>query len=444
MKRLALLLFIASSALGATVRNDDSCDVGLAPAATLLLPYFEVSEHRPWATTLFTVTNVTNVAQLARVTLWTDFSYPVFTFNIYLTGYDVQAIDLYDVIWNGRIPTSGRHGMGTWVSPQGEFSESNPRLDERECGRLPEVIPDFHIARLQTAFTEGTVAGVPQGPRGCLTAGNPHQEAVGYATIDVVGNCGSANALDPEYFTSDIRFDNALIGDYQQLNSDQHFAQANPMVHIRAIGERRLGRFRTNLPNTFYRRYQNASRPNADARQPLPSTFAVRWINGTVGSFETRFKIWLEGATGSAATCAEYRKNGKLVVTEFVAFDEDENGEGMPSRGCQIVPTCIPPPGISLPATSITSIADHEIFPHDILDTEPAGWLYLNLADGDSASPIARQAWVIASMVADGRYSVDLDAATLGNGCTNTSDMTAFTDGGVYDKFPGPAPDVNP
>src|SRR5687767_12692471 len=69
----------------ATIDNDASCDISLLPAATLLLPYFEVDITSPFATnenTIFTVTNTSQVPQIARVTLWTDFAYPVFTFNI--------------------------------------------------------------------------------------------------------------------------------------------------------------------------------------------------------------------------------------------------------------------------------------------------------------------------------------------------------------------------
>ena len=46
----------------ATTNNDDSCDIGVAPAATLLLPYFEVDLDDPAGeTTLFTITNVSNL-----------------------------------------------------------------------------------------------------------------------------------------------------------------------------------------------------------------------------------------------------------------------------------------------------------------------------------------------------------------------------------------------
>src|SRR5947199_1958141 len=87
-----------------TTNNDDSCDIGVAPAATLLLPYFEVDPTSArTTTTLFTITNVSRFPQIAHVTIWTDFSFPVLDFNIYLTGYDVQGINLFDVIVRGLI-----------------------------------------------------------------------------------------------------------------------------------------------------------------------------------------------------------------------------------------------------------------------------------------------------------------------------------------------------
>src|SRR5438270_11565527 len=102
MKSLSLLLLLmATSAFAAspsTVNNDDSCDVTVGPAATLLLPYFEVEFLNRTQNTLFTITNVTRLPQIAHVTIWTDWSYPVLTFNIYLTGYDVQGISMNQIL----------------------------------------------------------------------------------------------------------------------------------------------------------------------------------------------------------------------------------------------------------------------------------------------------------------------------------------------------------
>ena len=37
------------------------------------------------------------------MTLWTDWAYPMLTFNLFLTGYDMQSINLYDVFTRGAI-----------------------------------------------------------------------------------------------------------------------------------------------------------------------------------------------------------------------------------------------------------------------------------------------------------------------------------------------------
>src|SRR5690348_14612142 len=96
----------------------DSCDISVTPAATLLLPYFEVDTFSPQGsgtTTLFTITNASRYPQIAHVTLWTDWGYPVLDFNIFLTGYDVQGINLYDVIVRGVV-VSGTPQSGTTIN----------------------------------------------------------------------------------------------------------------------------------------------------------------------------------------------------------------------------------------------------------------------------------------------------------------------------------------
>ena len=72
---------VGGAAIGpSTTNNDDSCDISVAPAATLLLPYFEVELNKPATTaqtTLWTITNVSALPQIAHVTIWTDWSFPV-------------------------------------------------------------------------------------------------------------------------------------------------------------------------------------------------------------------------------------------------------------------------------------------------------------------------------------------------------------------------------
>jgi hypothetical protein len=68
------------------------------PAATLLIPHFEVDTlNRTGVNTVITLTNASASAAVAQVTLWTDEALPTARFGIYLTGYDQQTIDLQNV-----------------------------------------------------------------------------------------------------------------------------------------------------------------------------------------------------------------------------------------------------------------------------------------------------------------------------------------------------------
>jgi hypothetical protein len=447
---IALALACSAGATAPTsLGNNDSCDIGLTPAATLLLPYFEVAEDRTGDTTLFTVTNVTNVEQIARVTLWTDRSYPVITFNLYLTGFDVQSINLWDVLSGFGI--AHPNGTGTSVSHTGRLSGTNVRLDRSNCQLISPGIDASTAQRMQQAFTLGTDGGL------CDKVGGVHENAVGYATIDVVGNCSTNGPADPEYFTEDIRYDNVLLGDYQHVNSAEDFAHGGPMVHIRAIPEGHTPQtralFPTRFDRTFYGRFQPPAHRLLDARQPLPSTFAARWINDGNGQFQTSLRIWREGVTTASANCADFDKNERVLI-ESVAFDMHENGEGNLPEGCDAL--CIGPDLILLPSTaSIDFEPGMETFPQVIISDTVSGWVYVNLED-ESSDNGAHQGWVVASMRAESRYAVDMDAAWLGNGCSPIAPLTSYTNpalplvgSATYPTpagaiLPGPAADVNP
>src|SRR5258708_12470779 len=90
-----------------TIENNQSCDIGTYPAATLLLPYFEVELGKPEnqaSNTIFTVVNTSRAPQITRVTIWTDYGYPIIWFNVFLTGYDAQSFNMYDLLANGISP----------------------------------------------------------------------------------------------------------------------------------------------------------------------------------------------------------------------------------------------------------------------------------------------------------------------------------------------------
>ncbi len=430
----AALVVFAAAASAATPRdNDATCDIGLYPAATLLLPYFEVDlDANGGETTLFTITNTSNVPQIARVTLWTDWAFPVLAFNLYLTGYDVQSVNLRDVIVGGRVapPT----GTGWVVSPVGAFSTgANPLLDDSACAAIPPQLGPELIARMQQALTLGRVAD-------CRYVGQVHENAVGYATVDVVRACTPHLPTDRAYFGREILFDNVLTGDYQQVHGEHRFAQGSPLVHIRAIPEGGTAETRfddpaytVNFTRTFYSRLQLPSTPNADARQPLPSIFAARWISGSATTYRTLFKIWREAVTPASA-CAANFLNADIKIREIVLFDEEENPRFRVDGGC---PFCSPARG--LPAASLSDVRDEMIYP-EISSGDVGGWVYLNL-DQTRDDKSATQAWVTVSMRAQERYSIDADAIALGNGCTPPIAQSSAVGG----KAPiGPAPNGNP
>ena len=427
-----LALAFTLDAAAVTIDNDSGCDIAVLPAATLLLPYFEVDLDNPGGeTTLFTITNVTNVDQIAQVTLWTDRAFPVIVFSLYLTGYDVQSINLFDVIERGVIAPD--QGTGTNVRPRGSYSGLNGALDLTKCDRLPGALDSVYVDRMQDAFTGGFVDALGQLVPACSNIGGVHENAVGYATIDVVAACQPLYALDEAYWTQLIRYDNVLIGDYQQLNGVENSAQGGPMVHIRAIPEggtpeirARLFEFDPEFDRTFYGRFQNAATPRLDGRQPLPAQFATRWIQGGASAGSTALKVWREGANGRDAACTTAAPNGELDVRELVVFDEDENATaGLPLDR-------------TLPATSRTGIAESGVFPQ-LGNGAVGGWMYLNLdRPGDT---FASQAWVISSMRALGRFSADTDAIALGNGCSEPARLSDVTR--AFGEKIGPAPNDN-
>jgi len=473
-----------------STNNNDTCDIGVTPAATLLLPYFEVETAGTagtGATTLFTITNTSRFPQIAHVTVWTDWSFPVLDFNIFLTGYDVQGINLFDVIVRGLIVPSTPLGTSISTVPGGPTppgstigatpanNTSNPNFillgsfDVRSsCLGLPGTIQSDLALAIKNALTTGTGYVSSAATCGSTQIGFNHGTvAKGYVTVDVASYCSQQLPTDVNYYsggTASILFDNTLIGDYQQLGptpagagtAASFDAQGNPMVHIRAVPEGGLSgaaggiAVATNLPFTFYDRYTGVN-PTVDRRQPLPSLFAARYIQAAALGFATNFKIWREGITNNSLTCSTYAVNSDLLVTSFIRFDEHENSYGTG------IANCVSPCGstaVTLPETSSTNSTDSK-FPI-LTGLDVGGWMYMNLSNQavhDSAAPAAvytaqrvgfgstgpappargsrttSQNWVIISMFGNvglNRLSVDFDAAWLGNGCTNAEPAGAI------------------
>jgi len=423
MKKLVItVIFLVALDATAGTANNTSCDIAVLPAATLLLPYFEVDFTSPQTsarTTLFTIVNTSQYPQIARVTIWSDLAYPIMTFNIFLTGYDVQAINLYDIL--GSTPTIAPPFGTTSSTTPGDRSlpnHSNPNFApsaSNDCLTNPGVIPAPLANDIRTALTVGKISSC-----GTAKVGLTHAYAIGYITIDVVKSCGAAFPTSTAYY-DDLLYDNVLTGDYEIINPNPttgNYAGGNHMVHLRAIPEGGAGGVvvPTTLPFTFYDRYTPAASRAMDRRQPLPSTFGARFIQGGPTAFSTEFHIWREGVTGGNAVCTYYAKNLGVTTAaaDVVRFDEHENPSAL---------TCPPilcsPPVLNLPPTSATA-SDRGDYP-PMVSSDVGGWMFLNLNNGGTSSAYSQhrksQNWVNISMFAEGRFSVNYDATMLANGC---------------------------
>jgi len=394
-------MLCAVAADAATTRNDDSCDIAVMPAATLLLPYFVVDVGSPAAgakTTVFTVINTSREPRIARVTLWTDLAFPVLNFNLFLTGYDAQAINLYDVLARGTVPQT----------LSGECEAGGP-------------IPSNVLDEVRGALTVGRVTNCGSGAIGFTH----FVDAIGYATIDVVNSCDAVFPTSERYY-DELLYDNVLTGDYEIVDRNPiagNLAAGSPLVHIRAIPDGGPAGLvtRTSLPYTFYDRYTPRTYGGSatmDRRQPLPSVFAARFIESEAGGLDTSFQIWREGVTNGSASCRDYYDRNyhylQMKLTDSERFDEHENPSGLRCRAL------CPAPYPHLPPTS-TVPSSYALFPLLSVSGGIGGWIYLNLDNGGSgtySSARHSQNWVVVTMSAEGRYSTAYDATALANGCT--------------------------
>src|SRR5436305_2385705 len=166
MRRTVLLLAVSSLLSSVPPATAVICTIDAVPAATLLLPYFEVDLNNPnGETTLFSINNASATAVLAHVVVWSDLSVPVLDFNIYLTGYDVQTINLRDILVNGVLPRTASAGQdpGDTISPKGQFSQD---INFASCQGLlpPPPLPQYFLDHLRRSLT-GSASAVLGGLR---------------------------------------------------------------------------------------------------------------------------------------------------------------------------------------------------------------------------------------------------------------------------------------
>jgi len=418
MKRAAVLcmLLALAAVLVPSGAQGTICTIDDVPAATLLLPYFEVDLNNPnGINTLFSINNASASAVLAHVVLWSDLSVPTFDFNIYLTGYDVQTVSIRD-IFNGTVPRTASDGQDPTdtISPQGDFSQD---INFASCsGQLPPpAVPASFVTHLRASHT-GLFSAILNGCAGRAFGDNI---ARGYVTVDTVNNCTLRFPGDAGYFasggTGDATNQNVLWGDYFYVNSGENFAQGETLAHVEASATNPetsvAGQY------TFYGRYVNWTA--ADNREPLSTNFAARYINGGAFTGGTDYIVWRDSKVDqNAFKCGTTPAWYPLSEEQIVIFDEQETPELQ-----QVPPFSPPPPGdflIPFPAESQRTAVDGEDFPVSF----DFGWIFMNLNTTVAAAgsnppedPAAAQAWVTVVMDASGRFSVGFDAIQLDSAC---------------------------
>ena len=365
------------------------CDVDDVPAATLLFPFFEVElDDSNGKTTMISIVNSTAAGRLARVTLWTDCGVPSMAFDVYLTGFDVQTINLRDVL-NGKVPQTG---LG--LSPRGELAD--PLKAPAGCpsqGTVAAGLNPNQVAHVRAWHTgqrsplSGTCASLSQAARA---------EAFGYVTVDAVKRCSTLTPADRGYFGPNgvASNDNVLWGDYAILDGRDGSAKGDTAVHVVA----EPGIYKTGN-QTFYGRYVNGT--GIDNRRPLGTSYASRYM---VGDMKTELMVWRDTkvAERTGFACGTGPSWFPMEQRGVIAFDEEENSIELPISDERM------PIGLQ----RVTLGSETMPTPDDF------GWVYVDLWHKGGLFGNVAQGWVTTTMEGTGgKYSIGQRTIRLDSAC---------------------------
>lgn len=404
---VAAVLALASPAFAIT------CTVDQRPAATLLVPYFQVSYDTngvlvstgPDARdTIVTIANASAAPMIAHVNVFNRESVLVLDFNVALTGFDVQAMRMSDII-SGNLPdTVNSSGGDTCQRNANAAVYPNPDGFLRVRPLVPATGQDNSQAT--THYTQAFNLGIITGLR-TNCAGTVEPNAIGYIIIDHVNYCNLSDPTDPNYYYNDaIGMENNLWGEIIFTSGEGIPTYAMSTVNIEADASIGAAAQLLQLPvRSFDARYWNplnefppnacpncgSGNPNTDLllsapwdigfgdqREPLGLRWASRWF-AAAGALTTNFRVWRAG-TKNNGTCLV----GEPVVT-LRFYDEQENTT---SQG--VCPSPCSNPTFNFPLeTQQRNIADF-LTPAGAV----AGWVQLDFLNLGGGGTVLDQAWV--------------------------------------------------
>ena len=293
------------------------------PAATLLLPYFEVDLNGgQTSTTLLTIANARESPALLNIVLWTDWGVPTLGIPAYLTGFDVMEINLLDLFASGMIPQTSH--TNTTISPVGSFSlvtspETGVGPGTVSCHPLIPLppLPFIHLDHIRAAH-RGLASSIFGGA--CSGSNQGDNVARGYITIDNTNTCSLRFPGEFGYFVNggngDANNVNALLGSYRILEDSGNLVHGGAMVHLEASStdpRTAPGSY------TFYAKFSGG----ADNREPLSSALATPFVSGMTDLIYWRDTKLVQ----SPVSCGTLPLPFPMSLSQITFFDQEENPE---------------------------------------------------------------------------------------------------------------------
>ncbi len=258
---IALLAFATLARMGSALAQ---CAIQETPAATLLLPYFEVDlSTGSGKSTQVTIGNAFSPPVLVEAVVWSDLGVPIFSFDIYLSTYQDVTFDMRTILEYGTLPQTAPPA-GSYPSCQGNMP--------------PAQIPWSSVWTYQEALT-GQPAQPGPGP-GYFCAGRGLGDTIarGYITFDAVNACTLQVPSNIGFFSAggqgNASNNNALFGDFAYVNNSLGQAEGHPLVHL--VADAAAPQLSTAGNYTFYGRYDSWTA--ADNREPLATELAARYV----------------------------------------------------------------------------------------------------------------------------------------------------------------------